>query len=199
MFAYCQNKPTMYEDSSGCAIKPNTMYINDGAGGTPGPIGIFSNEDWQTLDAYNNEPSTKRSARLNTDAQEVINAKKFAYYNGVPVFKVSFMGNSAFSCGAIFMGSDITNPNLVRHEYGHVQQLREIGLMDYLSMVVVPSVTGFIAMQLGVVPAEHYYDQPWEYKADEYGQPSWGHSSWAKPLSDVYWKIANKIAGVTPY
>ena len=64
MFAYCQNKPTMYEDSSGCAIKPNTTFINDGAGGTPGPIGIFSNEDWQTLDSYNNEPSTKRSARL---------------------------------------------------------------------------------------------------------------------------------------
>ena len=65
MFAYCNNSPIIFEDASGTALKPNTVYINDGGSGEitdepryffgPGTEDLRNIEDWGNSMLYANE------------------------------------------------------------------------------------------------------------------------------------------------
>ena len=55
--------------------------------------------------------------------------------------------------------------NLLRHEYGHTVQLKELGYFWYTLLVVAPSVSCFTASNLGMLDVD-YYSIPWEFEAD---------------------------------
>ena len=115
-----------------------------------------------------------------------------AIYKGVDLIKAG-EGNSAFTCGDIYMGAN-GSENLLKHEYGHIVQSQELGTSGYTYFVVVPSVFGYALDQLGVLPDNMYYSLPWEYKADEYGGASHTYLKWAKGISDKYWTYTQKIS-----
>lgn len=84
------------------------------------------------------------------------------------------------------------NVNLLHHEYGHIMQLQELGLVDYLTFVAVPSVLCYWGTELGYFPEEYYYSYPWEYQADQYGRSSHVYEPWANDLSSRYWDAVNR-------
>ena len=51
--------------------------------------------------------------------------------------------------------------DVVRHEYGHTKQLKELGVVKYALFIGLPS-----WQQWGSGP---YYEKPWEITADVYG------------------------------
>ena len=193
MFAYCNNNPVTYEDASGHALKPCTTYINDGAGGTPGPIGTFSNVDWQTMDEYSNKPYNTRQDIYNTDVEAVYEAETVAFYKGKMVIRHSSDFLTSWSiCGIIFLNHSADNSSsagkerLLNHEYGHVLQEQEMGTPQYLAAVFVPSATYNLLSRKNPTLARNYYNMPWEYDADVRGGVNRDHANWAEGLSFMY-------------
>ena len=182
MLIYCQNNPKKFSDHSG-----NICIPADPLRG--GPVGAA------TLNGLNNSYSPGPSGSLgeiiedffnNEDAQAVLDAKHFAFYKNTLVVKVP--GTSAFSCGIMFVGSD-GDLNLLYHEYGHVQQLHELGLTDYVTYVVGPSVICFWGTELKLLSDDLYFSYPWEYEADQYGGATHVYKPWAKDCAEYYWNI----------
>ena len=95
------------------------------------------------------------------------------------------MDNMAFSCGIIFMGPK-SSANLVRHEYGHIVHMWQIGPGDYITKVAMPSAASF-----WLNPKNKYYEsQPWEYIAEVLGKtkpPQSGYLPYADELAFIYW------------
>ena len=195
MFAYCSNNPVRYCDSEGSrpmyAMNPSeetaeqrersSKHMND-----------LSREN---REKQKNKPASNLKSTLSEEdlAQEALRQSAIATYRGVTVVQVGD-GDSAFSCGVIFGGEIALNDdNLIRHEYGHTRQLKELGFTGYGATVLVPSVTVFVLTEAGVLPREVYHSLPWEDKADEFGGASYRSASKAKSVSDVYW-IASKVA-----
>ena len=85
------------------------------------------------------------------------------------------------------MGSDVTDADLVRHEYGHMIQLSKLGFEGYCYFVMGPSISGYWLTKAKVIPNNIYYDLPWEYKANEFGKIHMSDTGWLKTLSDMYW------------
>ena len=100
---------------------------------------------------------------------DVLNAKGISTYKGIPVLKLPFGGNGAFSAGIIFWGSDVgadaESVTLLKHEYGHAVHLSQIGWESYITWVLIPSVVNYYRG----VEYDDYYSQPWEYIADMLG------------------------------
>ena len=80
-----------------------------------------------------------------------------------------------------------TDTDLVRHDYGHTQQLKELGVFTYTTTVVIPSVTGYIIDVIVGMENELYYSLPWERQADIMGQANRLHTVWADKGANVYW------------
>ena len=193
MFAYCNNNPIVFEDASGYALKPCTTFINDGASNTPGPIGTYSNIDWQTLDAYNNNAYLAAQAINNADIETVYKAESVAFYKQKLVIRHSSDFLTSWSiCGIIFLNhsndnsSSASKERLLNHEYGHVLQEQEIGTPQYLAAVFVPSATYNLLSRKNPVLDQNYYNMPWEYDADVRGGVDREHASWAEGLSFIY-------------
>lgn len=161
MFAYCGNNLVNYADPTGNAYQ-----------------GIFSQINYNEHDhtygglrenfyALPEETFLRKAEKyiLNDDESVVLSAEDFAFYKGALVLKLPFMGKSAFSCGIIFMGSEIEDAATLCHEYGHYVHLSQIGFENYFTKAVVPSVIGFWAQ----VPQDKYYSLPWGYTADILG------------------------------
>lgn len=68
------------------------------------------------------------------------------------------------------MGNELptTSADIVKHEYGHTQQLDKMGWKDYMVNVVVPSVTAYHLDKQGILNYD-YYGSPWEADADALG------------------------------
>ena len=105
----------------------------------------------------------------NTDEQVVLESKFISFYKGVPVIRTpSFMRSGSF--GIIFLSkntsfNELTPEDIVRHEYGHTKQLQELGAINYLITVGIPSV-----FNLGEKWGNgQYYNKPWEVMANIYG------------------------------
>ena len=185
MFAYCGNNPVGYYDPSGCYFRPYhndvAMLFYEGLGG-----GGFS--------PSGRSGGNFKSLVANTSEEKVLEAEDLAFYKGVLVIRVP--GDSAFSFGVIFFGEDINSVNLVRHEYGHIKQFQELGVIGYASYVAVPSIVCFCLDEADALPDGLYYNLPWEYKADAYGQVSWGHEPWANYAGEIYWYIAKLLTSI---
>jgi RHS repeat-associated protein len=171
MFAYCNNNPAIYADPEGNLpggiINPNAMARNSG-----GSLHPISDKD-------------QAKQRINTNENAVLKAEQYAYYKGVLYLKVP--GDSAFSFGIVFFGSEIDDANLVRHEYGHTRQLAKLGNSDYLRYVVLPSVTCFWLTEWDKIPSSIYHYLPWEYIANRYGGIPGYNSGKYDMIANTYW------------
>ena len=160
MFVYCNSNPTNFRDDSGTRME----YVRFDSGAPvafPSP-GVISE---MTIPGSSSDfLDDVEDFLTNTDEQAVLDAEFFAFYKGAPVIK---MPNSrdAFSCGIIFIGNDVSDPNTVKHEYSHYIHLLLVGIDNYVGRVVLPSVIGYASN----VPYDVYYSQPWEYIAEILG------------------------------
>lgn len=186
MFAYCSNNPVVCADTGGTIpsgiINPNAMARNGGSSLRP------------ISDKERKEQELQKQARylFNTNEEAVLNAEHHAFYKGILYLKVP--GYSAFSFGMVFFGDKIDDKDLVRHEYGHTQQLTGVGVKDYMNYVVLPSVTCFWLTDFKVIPRNMYYNLPWEYIANRYGDVPGYYSADYDTAARAYWAVVRFIA-----
>ena len=185
MFAYCLNNPVNLEDYSGMAARnSNVVIINDGARAEEKTFFEKVGEVYQEAKDY----------IYNDDEQKVLEAEHIAFYKGTSVVKVPWMDGNALSFGVIFMASNVKDsPNLVKHEYGHILQLNQVGFATYTSMVAMPSLIGYGLTEANVLPDELYYNLPWERSADYLGNANRSYMSWANTMG--FYILGNCISG----
>ena len=200
MFAYCGNTPVSNYDPTGNYYAKAEDRITTGCSGRGGaPASTVRPNSPDLAPQPNPEPNGFIgfiNFITNTDEQAVLEEEHLAFYKGKLIVKTS--GNSGFSCGIIFIGNDVNSTSVVRHEYGHTQQLEALGLTTYLSTVVLPSTVCFHLTQAGVLPHENYYNYPWEYKADQFGDVTRDYASWSYIVSNIYWQMSRGIARSLP-
>ena len=167
-------------------IVPDMFFMSNGSGGG----GAVTSSRTAAVNASEN----KSAFLSNTDPNVVLDAENVAFYNGAMVIKVPAMNDSAFSFGIILMGPNVTSSELVKHEWGHTNQLAELGFWGYASFVVAPSVACYWMTERGALPGSIYHSLPWEYKANEYGQATFPFTSWAETVSDIYWTCVKIIS-----
>lgn len=102
----------------------------------------------------------------NENEATVVYTHYFSMYKQHLVLKSSLLDKSAASFGIIIMGSNITSTNVVKHEWGHTEQLEEMGVIKYSLVVATPSFTHACMDELGIYDIKHYHSLPWEYDAD---------------------------------
>ena len=104
--------------------------------------------------------------KANDKEEKVLNAHYFSSYKNTFVLKT---GKYSAAClFFIWMGKKVSDPQLIKHEYGHKLQRKRLGFVKYIGKVFVPS---FICHRLWVknkLPYS-YYSLPWEYEADSLG------------------------------
>ena len=161
MFAYCSNDPINNRDMSGSW--PN--WINNAANWVNQNVIKPINENII-------EPVTKfvtgiaediKNFDINNESEaKVLESNYFSCYKGVPVVRTNL--NRSGSFGIIFLKrkENYEDPkDVVRHEYGHTQQLKQLGVIKFAIYIGIPS-----WLDLGT---GDYYDKPWEVTADIYG------------------------------
>lgn len=148
MFAYCQSNPVNFQDSAGTRMVPanplrggpvgasSASGLNDNY--SPGPSGSLTRKTTKKVkDLVNNINNYMK----NEDEQVVLDAKFLAFYKGVPVLRTGGNRSGSFGIIALTKGTNgIDNPeDMLRHEYGHVLQMRELGVVDYALCIFLPS------------------------------------------------------------
>ena len=99
----------------------------------------------------------------NEKEQVVVDSNYFSAYKGKLVIRTNRRRSG--SIGVLFLtrkGTPLAIKELVRHEYGHTEQLRQLGLLRYLLFIGIPSWKQWKKE----IP---YYERPWEITADLYG------------------------------
>ena len=89
-------------------------------------------------------------------------------------------------------------PTVLDHELGHRKQLDSLGWFTFTTCYAIPSAVGNLLHRFGLLPV-NYFDQPWEYKADELGGVTTRKSRyhpWAETISDLYYVRAKVISTV---
>ena len=126
-------------------------------------------------DLVRKEKELKKKARsiTNTDIEAVFAAEYFAFYKGTPVIRINSSNGGSFAImGFIFLNhsydkyDNVTQEQLLNHEYGHILQQKELGHDKYIIAVAIPSVTFFSLQGNNDWIVENYYNLPWEYDAD---------------------------------
>ena len=82
-------------------------------------------------------------------------------YNGVIVFETEQAGMS-------IGGFILSPPEKLSHEYGHIVQQRELGVM-YLPVIAIPSIINTLLAQNGVISVNDYRTSYTELWANELG------------------------------
>ena len=100
----------------------------------------------------------------NTDEMKFLNSYYFSAYKGRFVLRTGLSRSGSF--GILFISRKANDrpaaEDVIRHEYGHAIQLKQIGFFSYLFRIFIPSV-----FEMGDDPV--YYRRPWEITADIYG------------------------------
>ena len=167
MFAYCQNNPILFVDSTGTRIVMADLGV---AISTSKPKIETASVSATNISKFNSKfmEDVKNVDLFNSDEQKVIDANYFSFYKGRLVIWNSLFDRSA-SFGMILMSNDDRENGkpidyskaLIKHEYGHTIQLNQLGVMDYIFCIFIPS-----ADKWGDEP---YYYKPWELSASKYG------------------------------
>ena len=141
LFAYCENNPVMYIDPTGELFREIFDQILNYI------LFCFA----LASDIMNFDPN-------NEDEEKVLQSYFFSCYKGTLVIRTNFDRSGTF--GIIFLSRYVSNTpeDDVRHEYGHIVQMRELGVLKYTIYIAIPS-----ALKLG---NKLYYDKPWEISAD---------------------------------
>ncbi len=199
MYIYCNNNPVMCVDPTGMCPGCSCLACMSGMKEDE----CTNNQNVSNQNSNNNYSSKNMEQRYDeyvaylaateiplTPEQEVLNAKHFAFYKGVPVVKVPFLGTDAFSFGIIFLGSDVDkrlNPEtVVAHEWGHSLQFASRGSSLYLLSVAIPSVCCYWLDRAGILSYD-YYSSPFEYQANMYAGIQYDdYEPWAKYVYLIY-------------
>ena len=165
MFAYCNNDPVNKSDTDGSRPvevdeDPNRRLVATIRPARPNnqtqvsrisQIAVGLAEDIINFDVNNQSE------------EKVLASNYFSIYKGVPVVRVD--GSRSGSFGVIALTRETNtriNPeDVVRHEYGHVVQMKQLGVIKYAIDIFLPS-----ALEYG---GGDYYSRPWEITADIYG------------------------------
>lgn len=101
----------------------------------------------------------------------------------------------------IFLSNSLSpsDADMLQHEYGHTQQLDQLGIVVYTNTVVTPSVISYHLSECIPFLDDNYFNLPWEYKADDMGGTAHTTQRWAKKLSDLYWSASKIVSGVYKY
>lgn len=110
----------------------------------------------------------KNYHKKNTSEQKVIDANFISAYKGTFVLKLP-IGCYGASFGIIVIGNKVKDAKLVKHEYGHRLQLRDLGIIKYIIHIAIPSLTANLLERMNKLPYD-YYGSPWEAGADQYGE-----------------------------
>ena len=154
MFAYCFNNPINMSDPSGNLpkwIEDVANWVNDNI---IRPIVKFVTDIVEDIKNFD----------INNQSEEkALESNYFSAYKGVPVVRIG--GDRSGSFGAIFLTRETNSRNysedVLRHEYGHIKQLQQLGVVNYAIDICIPS-----ALEIG---GGDYYSRPWEITADIYG------------------------------
>ena len=118
------------------------------------PVLKVASDVWEDLGNFD---------RNNESEMKALESNYFSSYKGVPVIRIN--GDRSGSFGAIFLTrvkrKDEDFMDVVRHEYGHTRQLKQLGILNYALYIGWPS-----WQNLG---SGEYYNRPWEITADIYG------------------------------
>ena len=154
LYVYCFNNPLMYTDSIGNWPEWVEDVYDLFDENVIQPITDFVIDIKKDITNYN--PN-------NQSEEKVLESEYFSSYNGVFVIRTN--GNRSGSFGIIFLTRETNNRNnpedVLRHEYGHVIQLEQLGVVNYALCIGLPS-----WQQWGT---GEYYSKPWEITADLYG------------------------------
>ena len=155
MYAYCRNNPVNMVDVSG----DFTEWIEDGINwfneNVVEPLAQLIENVKEDADAFDID---------NKSEEKVLKSNYFSSYKGVPVFRTNGIRSGSF--GVIFITRETNQrkdaENIVRHEYGHTVQFRELGVLNYTMCIMIPS--------WQMWGSKEYYTKPWEITADLYGR-----------------------------
>ena len=198
MFAYCNNNPIIFIDSTGFCMEVGALLTWYDCGSHNCSTSSLCQPS-RYSGGYNNP---KNNYHINSEpywenlakTQEVTISSPITFYKGVPVIYIP--GSSSFTFGVIFMGKE-GGENLLRHEYGHIIQLKNLGVKNYYKYVVKPSVDRYKKTKKGINSEiynwDTYYSTPWEYQADQYGGAARQYQPWAKESSERYWYMVNNL------
>ena len=186
MFVYCGNNAIINTDFSGDKYY-HALALTDGgiSSAIPSSTGVDSSGSFSAGSSGSLGKKIKKRITNDNEA-EVLDNDLIDFYKGVPVIKVPFMEDNAFSFGVILMGTGVSDESTVRHEYGHCVHLSQIGVRNYASKVAIPSVVSFWSG----TTYDSYYSQPWEYIADELGnvnRSGYQYSNHAAKNAQFYW------------
>ena len=125
---------------------------------------------------------------FNTDEQTVLDAELFAFYKGQLVIRQdwAFTNGRSGSFLIMFLNKDVTDINVVKHEWGHFAQLKLMGPINYALTVAIPSVTSD--------PYDpYYYSNPWERTADWLGGVKWDECEYRE--GSLMWGLSQFVLG----
>ena len=194
LYAYCLNNPVTYFDETGrfaegllfqfvvsalCYVGFSIASIWDK------DVKSDMNNLGKLFGDSKNEFLSSIPNIFNTNEDIVVNSKKVSFYKGVPVIRTDFEGT--FSFGAIVLSRGYTDskgkfhretdPNVVKHEFGHNVQLMAVGLKNYSYFIAAPSVLSNVVhiIESLIIGSKNtsvskvYYSLPWERSADLFG------------------------------
>ena len=132
----------------------------------------------------------------NTDEQTVLDATFFSAYKGHLVIRSPLKRSGSF--GVIFLQMNFTNYThaeqilTVQHEYGHTQQLAQVGVIKYIKYYFIPS------QQSGNLDPKDYYSTPRDVTADMFGgadrtSTPTEHNPGAEEAGMIYWNYVKSL------
>ena len=82
----------------------------------------------------------------------------------------------------------------INHEFGHIQQEKDLGTFAYTLAVFIPSATYNVLSRDNALK-KYYTSMPWEYNADIRGgvTRTTGYEPWAQRARNIYWDIVEVI------
>ena len=120
----------------------------------------------------------------NRDENKVLEARHVSAYKGRLVIKKAGAGRRSFSLWALFISPELAAGDqnaidTVKHEYGHTEQLKRLGLPAYLKAIGYPSMKSDM-------PGSAYYSLPWEVTADMLGGVEREHAEGSEEIGEAY-------------
>ena len=99
----------------------------------------------------------------NDDEGIVLDSNYFSFYKGNLVIRHSLPGSSCALFDIIVLNKNENRTSAVKHEWGHTQQYKMMGTVNYILYIGIPSFIGYIT------DVPRYFSQPWEHSADVLG------------------------------
>ena len=195
LYLYCGNDPVNLSDPSGCSGESFWDWINtifgllnpvSSAVAIGGIIGAAIGGRWDdVVSDYNNGCLNP----FNQSEDVALMTKVVGFYKGSTIIKQDLIGTcSAF--GTIWANA-FSDPNTVKHEYGHSIQERILGI-SYWTRIAIPSMLYYEYDKKTNGTSVDYFSTPWEYSADQMGGVK---RNFAYKQNSLKWSIAENILG----